>query len=164
MLRFRYQDHGGTASARVVEPHRLVNTGRRWYLVAWDTDRTDWRTFRVDRIQQRVAAGRRFTPREPPSKDLAAYVSRGVSYAPPSRARIMLLAPAELVSKRLPPGVGAIEAIHDDRCMLSIGSTSFENLAMHLGLIGVDFKVEEPQELVDEVRRIADRYRRGTEP
>ena len=61
-LRFRYRDHAGTATARLVEPHRLVNTGRRWYLVAWDTGREDWRTFRVDRIQPRPATGAAFAP------------------------------------------------------------------------------------------------------
>src|SRR5262249_28540990 len=81
-LRFRYRDHAGTATARSVEPHRLVNTCRRWYLVAWDRGREDWRTFRVDRIEPNLATGMRFTPREPPARDLAAYVSRGVWFAP----------------------------------------------------------------------------------
>src|SRR5580765_3874057 len=94
-LRFRYRDYAGAASSRSVEPHRLVNTGRRWYLVAWDADRKDWRTFRVDRIQPRVINGLPFTPREPPARDLAAYVARGVWRAPPCRARIKLYATAE---------------------------------------------------------------------
>ena len=76
-LKFRYRDHrAGTASARFVEPHRLVSTGRRWYLVAWDSDRKAWRTFRVDRMQPRLTTGPRFAPREPPARDLAAYVAR----------------------------------------------------------------------------------------
>jgi predicted DNA-binding transcriptional regulator YafY len=78
ILRFRYSDHAGAASARSVEPHRLVNTGRRWYLVAWDSDREAWRTFRVDRIQPRIATGPRCAPRDPPARDLAAYVLRGL--------------------------------------------------------------------------------------
>src|SRR6266545_6447022 len=53
-LRFDYRTHDGSASIRSVEPHRLVHTGRRWYLLAWDTDRQDWRTFRVDRITLRT--------------------------------------------------------------------------------------------------------------
>jgi predicted DNA-binding transcriptional regulator YafY len=79
-LRFAYRAHDGTSTRRLVEPHRLVHTGRRWYLVAWDADRADWRTFRVDRIE-RVAADRRFVPREPPAEDIAAYVARSVSSA-----------------------------------------------------------------------------------
>jgi predicted DNA-binding transcriptional regulator YafY len=161
MLRFRYSDHAGKASARSVEPHRVVNTGRRWYLVAWDSDRRDWRTFRVDRIQPRLTAGPRFAPREPPARDLAAYVSRGVSYAPPCRARIKLLVAADVVAERLPPSVGLVEPIDEHSCFFDVGASTFESLAMHLVLLGVDFEVTEPLELVDQVRRLADRYRRA---
>lgn len=61
-LRFEYRDHGGAATRRTVEPHRLVCTERRWYLVGWDVDRADWRTFRVDRVTPRPPHGPRFTP------------------------------------------------------------------------------------------------------
>jgi predicted DNA-binding transcriptional regulator YafY len=161
MLRFRYSDHAGKASARSVEPHRVVNTGRRWYLVAWDSDRRDWRTFRVDRIQPRLTAGPRFTPREPPARDLAAYVSRGVSYAPPCRARIKLLVAAEVVVDRLAPSIGLVEPIDEHSSFFDVGASTFESLAMHLVLLGVDFEVTEPLELVHQVRRLADRYRRA---
>jgi predicted DNA-binding transcriptional regulator YafY len=77
-LRFAYRAHDGTSTRRLVEPHRLVHTGRRWYLVAWDTGRADWRTFRVDRID-RPSTDRRFVPREPPAADIAA--ARSVSSA-----------------------------------------------------------------------------------
>src|SRR5215217_6068452 len=63
-LRFDYLDHSGAASVRTVEPHRLVCWGRRWYLLAWDTDRQEWRSFRVDRLQPRTPTGPRFTPRD----------------------------------------------------------------------------------------------------
>jgi predicted DNA-binding transcriptional regulator YafY len=162
ILRFRYRDHAGTASARSVEPHRLINTGRRWYLVAWDSDRRDWRTFRVDRIQPRLTTGARFAPRNPPARDLAAYVSRGVWYAPPCRARIKLLVSATVVAKRLPPCIGLIEPIDEHSCFFDMGASTFENLAIHLVLLGVDFELTEPVELVDQVRRLTDRYRRAT--
>jgi predicted DNA-binding transcriptional regulator YafY len=161
-LRFRYLDHAGTASTRFVEPHRLVSTGRRWYLVAWDSDRKDWRTFRVDRIQPRLTTGPRVAPREPPAQDLAAYVARGVSYAPPCRARIKLLAAAEVVAERLPPYMGLIEPIDEHSCFFEIGAPTFESLAMHLSLLGVDFELSEPVELVEQVRRLSDRYRLAT--
>ncbi|HEX6567509.1 MAG TPA: WYL domain-containing protein [Acidimicrobiales bacterium] len=80
-LRFDYQDHDGSASYRVTEPHRLVHFGRRWYLVAWDVGRRDWRTFRVDRLEPRGATGPRFRPREPPGGDVAGLVTRGVGTA-----------------------------------------------------------------------------------
>lgn len=76
-LRFDYESHDGTSTLRETEPHRLVANRRRWYLVAWDRDRDDWRTFRADRIRPRIPAGPRFTPREPPSRDLADWVTRG---------------------------------------------------------------------------------------
>jgi predicted DNA-binding transcriptional regulator YafY len=78
-LRFTYRDHGGTVTRRTAEPHRLVAAQRRWYLVAWDVDRDDWRTYRADRITPTPPHGPRFTPRRPPADDLAEYVSRGVS-------------------------------------------------------------------------------------
>src|SRR5262249_42071779 len=80
-LRFDYRAHDGSASRRDVEPYRLVNWGRRWYLVAFDTDRADWRTYRVDRIEPRIPTGPRFAPRPLPDEDLARYVSRGVGAA-----------------------------------------------------------------------------------
>ncbi|HEX4802414.1 MAG TPA: YafY family protein [Myxococcaceae bacterium] len=163
MLRFRYQDHAGRPSSRSTEPHLVVNTGRRWYLVAWDTDRKDWRTFRVDRIQPRLTTGPRFAPRDPPSRDLVAYVSRGAWYAPPCRARVKLLVAAEAVAERLPPGIGALEPIDDHSCFFDTGAATFESLALHLVLLGVDFEADGPSELVDQVRRLAGRYDRATE-
>ncbi len=160
-LRFRYSDHAGTGSARAVEPHRLVSTGRRWYLVAWDSDREAWRTFRVDRIQPRLTTGPRFAPREPPARDLAAYVARGVWSAPRCRARIKLLVAAEIAAKRLPPYIGLIEPIDDGTCYLDAGAATYESLAMHLALLGMDFEISEPVELVEEVRRLTDRFRRA---
>jgi predicted DNA-binding transcriptional regulator YafY len=160
-LRFRYSDHDGAASSREVEPHRLVNTGRRWYLVAWDTGREAWRTFRVDRIQPRVATGPRCAPREPPARDLAAYVSRGMWQAPPCRARVKLLAPAAQIADRLPPCFGAVEPIDHQTCWFETGAGTYESLAMHLVLLGVDFVVSEPAELVAEVCRLAGRYARA---
>jgi predicted DNA-binding transcriptional regulator YafY len=162
MLRFRYSDRGGVASTRAVEPHRLVNTGRRWYLVAWDTDRAAWRTFRVDRIQARVTTGLRFAPRDPPSTDLAAYVSHG-AWAPTCGARIKLFAAAEAVAERIPPGIGVLEPIDGQSCFFEVGASSYERLAMHLVFLGVDFELSGPSELVEEVGRLAERYRKATQ-
>jgi predicted DNA-binding transcriptional regulator YafY len=162
MLRFRYSDRGGVATTRAVEPHRLVNTGRRWYLVAWDIDRAAWRTFRVDRIQARVTTGSRFTPREPPSADLATYVSRG-AWAPTCGARIRLFAAADTVAQRIPPGIGVLEPIDAKSCFFEVGASSYERLAMHLVFLGVDFELNGPPELVAEVGRLAERYRKATQ-
>jgi predicted DNA-binding transcriptional regulator YafY len=159
-LQFRYRDHSGNASARSVEPHRLVHTGYRWYLIAWDTARKDWRTFRMDRIE-RVTTGSRFTPRDPPSNDLAAYVARGVWNAPPCRAVVNLMVSAEVMSERWPPGTALIEPIDSRSCRLEIRAATFESLAMYLIFFGVDFEVGEPPELMEQLGRLANRIGRS---
>ena len=161
-LRFRYRDQVGKDSTRAVEPHRVVSTGRRWYLVAWDSDRKAWRTFRVDRMQGRPATGQRFAPRDPPARDLAAYVSQGNWPAPPCRARIKLRVAASAIAERLPPSFGVVEPIDEHSCMFDTGASSWEGLATHLILLGVDFDVREPSELVDQIRVLAGRYGRAT--
>ena len=156
-LEFRYRDHGGALSSRNVEPYRLVHTGFRWYLVAWDTKRRDWRTFRVDRIEKRVATGARFAPRDPPARDLAAYVARGIWIAPPSRARVKLRISAGEVAARWPASSAMVEAIDRKSCWFEMGASTYEALASYLVLFGVDFEVGEPPELVAELRRLRDR-------
>lgn len=162
-LRFDYRSHDGTSTIRSAEPHRLVCWGRKWYLVAWDTDRSGWRTFRVDRIQPRTPAGPRFTPRElPEGGDVAAYVARGVSAAGfRYQARVTVHAPAAVVTARISPAVGIVEAVDDHSCVLATGADSVETVAAYLGLLDADFTVSEPPELVARLRMLADRYRRA---
>jgi predicted DNA-binding transcriptional regulator YafY len=161
-IRFDYSAHDGTVSRRDVEPYRLVNWGRRWYLVAWDTDRADWRTYRVDRIEPRTPSGPRFSPRPLPDEDLAAYVSRGVGAAAwRFRARVVVHASAEAVAERLPVSVGPVEAIDEASCVVSTGSDNVESLAVWIGLLGFDFEVRDSPELVEHLRILADRYRRA---
>ena len=80
-LRFAYRSRDGTDSRREVEPHSLVNLGRRWYLVAWDRRREGWRTFRLDRLTKPASTGMRFTPQKLPAKDAAAYVRQSLTGA-----------------------------------------------------------------------------------
>lgn len=161
-LRFDYTSYDGSASRRIVEPHRLVHTRGRWYLAAWDTERQDWRTFRADRIQPRTPTGPRFTPREEPEGDVVAYVEKGLSTAPwRLRARVTVHAPAEEVSAWMPPPV-VVEAVNDRTCVVHAGADSPELLAHYIGLLGADFEVTEPPELVAHVQKLADRYRRAT--
>jgi predicted DNA-binding transcriptional regulator YafY len=161
-LRFDYRGHNGAASLRTVEPHRLVHTGRRWYLLAWDSDREDWRTFRVDRMGPHTPTGPRFTPREPPDPDVAAYTSRAVSTTVYRyRARCTMHAPAAVVADRIPPTVGVVEPIDEHTCRLDTGANSLDVLAVHIALIGADFEVHEPPELIDTVRAMAARLGRA---
>jgi predicted DNA-binding transcriptional regulator YafY len=162
-LRFDYRDHSGSASIRTVEPHRLVCWGRRWYLLAWDTDHDDWRTFRVDRVEPRTPTGPRFTPRHLPENDVAAHVTRGVwSAGWRHRARVRLHAPAETVAERIPPAVGLLQAVDARTCVLDTGADTLDTLAVYLSMLGVDFEVGEPPDLVEHIRKLADRYRRAT--
>jgi predicted DNA-binding transcriptional regulator YafY len=162
-LRFDYQSHDGTSSVRSAEPHRLVSWGRKWYLVAWDIERSDWRTFRVDRIAPRTPTGPRFTPRElPAGGDVAAYVARGVSSAGYRfQARVTVRAPAAVLAARINPAIGLVEAIDDDSCVLATGADSVDTVAVYLGLLDLDFDVTEPPELVARLRILADRYGRA---
>jgi predicted DNA-binding transcriptional regulator YafY len=162
-LRFHYRGRSAEASSRATEPHSLVHTGRRWYLVAWDIGRRDWRTFRVDRMEPPVALSTRFVPRKPPAEDMAAYVSKNLAYSQyPHRARVVLHAPVEKVSERVSPTAGSLEALDHHTCRLHTGAHSLEYLAVHLALIGVDFDIEEPEELIDHVRRIGELFARAT--
>jgi predicted DNA-binding transcriptional regulator YafY len=163
-LRFRYQSHDGTPSRRMVEPHRLVHTGRRWYLLAWDIDREDWRTFRVDRIEPHITTDRRFEPRDPPAEDIAAYVAESVSSPYRHQARIILHAPLTHMAEQVSLTTGTLEPIDDRSCLLRTWSDWLGGIAVYVAMIGVDFTVLEPPELIDQVRELADRFARATSP
>jgi predicted DNA-binding transcriptional regulator YafY len=163
-LRLKYPGRDGVTT-RDVEPHRLVHTPRRWYLLAWDTGREDWRTFRVDRIQGPLGPpGARFTPRQPPSDDVAAYVSTAISSAPYRyQARILFYAPAEAVAQRSSPAAGRLSAVDQETCVFHAGSNSLEELALYVAVKGFDFRVLHPPELVPVLRALADRMRHAAD-
>jgi predicted DNA-binding transcriptional regulator YafY len=161
-LRFAYRSHAGTSTRRLVEPHRLVHTGRRWYLAAWDCDREDWRSFRVDRIEARPSTERRFQPREPPYGDAARYVARSISsQRDRHQATVILHAPLDAVAHRVPHAVGTLEAIDDRSCLLRTGADWLGGLAVHVADIGVDFTVVDPPELGARVRELAGLFTRA---
>jgi len=143
---------------RAAEPYRMVCSGQRWYVVAWDSTRSDWRTFRVDRMRLRTPNGPRFTAREPPGGDLARYVAEQISVnAYRYRARVVMHAPADVVAARLPPTVATVEPDGDDACVLRTGANSLDELATWIAQVGVAFTVREPPELVDHLRALAAR-------
>jgi len=162
-LRFNYKSREGSATTREVEPHRLVHTGRRWYLAAWDLARGSWRTFRVDRIEGRITTGARFIQRPPPDGDFVKYVSRSIAYAPYAhQVTVLLRVPHAAAVEKIPPSVGLLEAIDENTCLLRMGAPSLDGLAMYLAYIGFDFEVREPAELVASIRRLAERCVRAT--
>jgi predicted DNA-binding transcriptional regulator YafY len=156
---FTYHDRTGFPSTRSVEPHRLVHTGYRWYLAAWDLTRRDWRTFRVDRLQGKLKTSFRFTPRKAPEGGFATFVSKSIAHVPnPYSARVTLQGPVETLSKRISPSLGALEAIDQRSCLLHTGSHSLEAITIHLLFLGVDFRVHEPPELIHYIRELTCRF------
>ncbi|MEE1792866.1 WYL domain-containing protein [Streptomyces sp. BE308] len=146
---------------RRVQPHHLVTRGGRWYLVAWDLDREDWRTFRADRLTPRTPTGPRFTPRELPGGDVAAFVAgrfRGSDGSGdwPCRGEVILDLPAAVVSGYTRDAV--VEEIGPTRCRLVMGSWSWPGLAASLGRFDADIEVVGPPELKDAFAHLARRY------
>lgn len=160
MLRFAYVDRAGQRTRRHVEPHRLVSTGRRWYLVARDLDRDDWRSFRLDRLDEPRPTGRHSRPADPP--DAARFVSEALSSGPYRwRVRVLMEAPADEVSRLTPATVAVVEAVDERRCLLVSGSDSLDSIALHLALLDVPFTPLEPPELRERCAALAGRLDRA---
>lgn len=180
VLRFDYRSHAYASGddradppPRRAQPHHLVTWGGRWYLVAWDLDREDWRTFRADRITPRTPTGPRFAPRELPGGDVAAFVTgrfRGsygtnLSYGSdkpgdwPCRGEVILDLPAAAVSRYTREGL--VEELGPDRCRLVLGSWSWPGLAAAIGRFDADIEVVGPPELRDAFAHLARRYARA---
>ncbi|MFI8514915.1 helix-turn-helix transcriptional regulator [Streptomyces sp. NPDC085460] len=148
-LRFAYRAGDGAETKRLVEPYRLVSTGWRWYLVAYDIGREDWRTFRVDRVSDPLPTGARFTPRELPEGDEAAYLVRSMTRAQGEEVELDVTfeAPAETVAGRLPAHLAPV-ATGAGTCRLRARSgDSMDWLAVRLTLLDVPFKVQSPETL-----------------
>lgn len=152
-VRFTYRDGADRVSERRVEPHRLVSLGRRWYLVGYDLDRADWRTYRVDRISTLSPTGHRNTPRDTP--DAAALVSEGVAVRVfDTRARVRVMVPAQIAAHHIGPTIGVIEPGDDTSCVVTIGGDA-DWIARYLISLEVEFEVLEPQAVNDELRALA---------
>jgi predicted DNA-binding transcriptional regulator YafY len=161
-LRFPYRSREGVESRRLVEPHSLVNLGRRWYLVAWDCDREDWRTFRVDRLERPSAAGTRFKPRELPGGDPAEYVAANLSAAATRHnARVTLYAPEADIAQRAAYLGGTLAPIDERTCELRLSDESLDWLATRIAMLGVEFAVHEPPELAERLLELAQRFTRA---
>lgn len=170
-LRFEYRgrDRGNPAeppsaslARRRVEPAGLVSAGFRWYLAAWDLDRGDWRTFRVDRIVGKPVRGETFAPRPPPPGGVSAYVAKSVSIeAYGVRARVRLHAPLAEMTARFSSSSGTLESAGPDTCVLTTGAPSLEGLVAWMAMLGVDFEILEPPGAAAALRAVAGRIRRA---
>jgi predicted DNA-binding transcriptional regulator YafY len=162
-LRFSYCDMHGTITARITEPMRLVHTGRRWYLAAWDLARADWRTFRIDRIerQPRPVQGPPFTPRQPP-EDFATMVQKSITSWPQSlRACLRVPGTIDQLRARIPAWAGTLEPLDAGHCRLTVSGDSPEMIATVMLHAGVDFTLIEPAEIAPLIRDVAQRLLRG---
>lgn len=152
-LRLQYRDNEGRVTERHVEPVRLVHTGRKWYLVVFDLNRDDWRTFRLDRVSEPTPTGMRAAKRQGP--DPVELVQRGITVeAWRVAASVVLHAPLKRAAMEVPPTVGTLEPIDDDRCRLHIGADEMGWLARFLVGLSMEFEVESPKELRSELADI----------
>lgn len=159
-LAFDYTAAGGERSERLVEPFRLVPLRRRWYLVAYDTGRGDWRTFRLDRLAAPRATGARFAPRRLPADDVVAFVQARLGTRPGTPVTALVAAPPAEVRQR----IGRWATVTDDGSggsRVAMESDALEWALFALGTTEADFTVVEPPELVERARAWGERFLRA---
>jgi predicted DNA-binding transcriptional regulator YafY len=162
-IRFGYTAADGTASARHVEPHRMVSLGRRWYLVGYDLDRQAWRSFRLDRLNEPAGTGARFRPRELPAEDAAAFVQAGISSAFATyEVEAVVQAPAGRVRERIGRWM-SVEPEGPDRCRVRMTTDQLDWPLMGLGSVGAEFTVVSPPELAEQAREWGARFVRAAD-
>jgi predicted DNA-binding transcriptional regulator YafY len=160
-LRIDYADRQGKPSKRSIEPLRLAHSGSRWYLLAWDLQREDWRTFRVDRIGRLTTTGTRFAARAFPG-DIAEYLSRSITQPPARhRARIRLHAAAETLAPQLPAWCGVLHAQDATHCLLETGIESAAELLAQLAFLGIEFELIDDGGLGDALVQAMARLQQG---
>jgi predicted DNA-binding transcriptional regulator YafY len=163
-LRFSYTAANGRQTARHVEPHRLVSLSRRWYLVGYDLDRHDWRSFRIDRLTGPEGTGARFRSRELPAADAAAFVRAGIgSVSAVYDVEVLIDAPAAAVRERIGRWA-TVQNAGPGRCRIRMTADSLDWPTMALGAVGADFEVVSPPELADHVRDWGRRFSRAGGP
>ncbi|MVA76270.1 WYL domain-containing protein [Auraticoccus sp. F435] len=162
-VRFGYRSLEGTRSARRVEPLQLVPLGQRWYLVGYDLDRADWRTFRLDRISEAAGTGARFAPRTPPFEDVGGFVRDRVSGGAGGgrhRVEVRVEAPAEAVRA----AVGRWAEVHpvsSTTCTMTMETDALEGPLFTLGALGAEFEVLAPPGLAQLAADWAGRFARA---
>jgi predicted DNA-binding transcriptional regulator YafY len=155
-LRFDYRRRDGEQAERHVEPHRLVSLHQRWYLLAFDRDRDDWRIFRLDRIETPRATRIRFRPRPIPGGDAAQYVTRSFEEIPTRYEVVAIVdAPAAEIERRIRKGEGSVEPIDEGSCRLRTRGDHLEWLAFVHIWMGVPFRVVGPPEFVEHVSQLS---------
>jgi predicted DNA-binding transcriptional regulator YafY len=160
-LRFEYASHEGTVTGRVVEPCSLARLGHRWYVVAWDVERADWRSFRVDRIRAPEATGSTFEPSEPPG-GTAVYIQQAIAIAPfEHRIRLRLHGSFAELSSSIPAWCGVLEAETGNTCILTTGADSTLGVASLALMAGAEAELLDEPPIAAELRDIAARFARA---
>lgn len=144
--RFLYAAHDGARSLRHVDPYRLVHVARRWYLVAFDLDREDWRTFRVDRLRAAIATGADRDEREVPDPLELVRTGRSVS-AYPLQATVRLHVPLDRARQLVPPHAGVVEADGENAAIWHLGGRDAEALAGWVATMPCEVEVLDPAEV-----------------
>ncbi len=156
-LSFDYTAADGTATSRYVEPCQLVALSTRWYLVAFDCDRDDWRTFRVDRLTDPVPARNTFAPRQPPATDLSEYVRLSMrSLAPTLRVVIDVDSPSDEVRDAYGTWV-TVEPIGRRRCRVTMDTDSFLWPTHIVANLDTPFEVVSPPSFAEHLRSLGAR-------
>lgn len=154
LVTFSYVSHSGEPSDRLVEPYKMVQNGYLWYLVAWDRNRADWRTFRVDRANRLTLLSDVFSPRDPPDPDIARRTAWSVANAGYEfKGIVRIQAPLSVALPRIPAGAGVLEQIDQQSCRLETGANSLTVLSIYLLELGLPFTVEGPENLKNEIQR-----------
>lgn len=163
-LEFTYRTREGQVAKRAVHPHRTVSVDHRLYVIAWDLDRSGWRTFRIDRIDNPTRSGRTFAPRRLPDADPVEYVRRQIRAMParyPVRATVQ--APVERVEQEVAQ-YGSVEPIDATSCEVHIPTDSLDWAAFCLSAIGAPFVVHGPPDAIDHMRGWGERLTAATQP
>lgn len=166
IVAFDYNGRQRAASRRRVEPHQLLTLAWRWYLLAFDPDRDDWRIFRVDRIAAVTPVLHRFTPRALPAADAASYLVESFASAQYRHTvRLTVEAPASAVSSAFEGVVrGIVEPVGPSSCVVRFSADTPALLLTQvaaiasLGTFVVDQATPETAALIAEV---GDRLKRG---
>lgn len=161
-IRIDYTRRDGEATRRRLEPYRIVHTIEHWYLIAWDTDRRAWRTLRVDRVMAPTVLRETFTPRAIPDEQVRAYTTASIATAPyQHRVRLRVHAPVEAVTREFGPTIAQVEDAGDGTTVLTTGSNSLGEIALYIGLSGLEFDILDGEGLSDVLRSLIRRFERA---